>query len=129
MAMIRPRVSGAFFLSIHCSESEMRLVVVVAERHHHGGDVEAEHAGEIAGHCGAQAEQQQGKVGEPLFAHEEQQEDHGEGEEARHLAQAFSSACQAAKLSGTAPAISSSRSSGRRQPPETRDRQLLMTLI
>jgi len=48
---------------------------------------------------------------------------------ARSMAKLFRSACQVAKLKGTAAAISSSSTSGRRQSPERSLRQVVMKRI
>ena len=69
-----------------------RLVVVVAERHEHGRTVETDNAGEEAGECSTDAQQQQGQQCQRLLADDKQHEDNGEGHEPRYFTQALQGA-------------------------------------
>ena len=63
--------------------------VVKPDGHDDGGYIQPDHAGKEPGRGGAQAEGQQRQIGEGLLPYDQQDEDHGEGQEARDLSQAL----------------------------------------
>ncbi len=68
------------------------LIVVEPDGHEDGRRIEADHAGELPGNGNADAEDAERYQGQRLFAHQQQQENHREGEEPRHLAETLQDA-------------------------------------